>query len=302
MFWFVLRDGTSVSRSLRFRVFLCCVQVNFIVPTYHALVSAYGETWSERLLVMFTAYIDDSGTAPEQKVAMATALVIPAHRIIRFESEWNTFIEKWGIRDFHTSECAVANSKSDYAGWDRPKIDAIFKRVRQIIKKYGVRSYSLSVHKSDYDAVIPAENRPMFGRYHYTYGIHNLLALLDDWACRTGVEHPLEFVFDNMDGKSQKIEKQEIENALSRSEAARPGRFAGRYSFRNRKEVPGLQCVDLIGWTCYRFGLNVHGGPPLTELQSVGQTKQQILNAVMSLKKYDGKAPLQVRPHIRNDG
>jgi hypothetical protein len=43
---------------------------------------------------MFTAYIDDSGTAPEQTVATATALIIPARNIIRFESEWKTFIEK----------------------------------------------------------------------------------------------------------------------------------------------------------------------------------------------------------------
>jgi hypothetical protein len=49
---------------------------------------------------MFTAYIDDSGTAPEQKVAIATALVMPAHRIIAFQSEWNTFIESGAYQIF----------------------------------------------------------------------------------------------------------------------------------------------------------------------------------------------------------
>jgi hypothetical protein len=268
-----------------------------------------------KALVMFTAYIDDSGTAPEQKVAMATALVIPAHRIIAFQSEWATFIEKWGISDFHASACAVANPKSDFAGWDESKVRKVFRRIRQIITKYGLISYSLSVHKSDYDAVVPVKDRHLFGHYHYTYAIHNLLALLDNWACRTGVEHPLEYVFDWMDEKTQRIQKQEIENSLARSEETRPGRFAGHYSFRKRKEVPGLQCVDLIGWTCYRFGLNTFGGPPLTELQSecwqdfskwekgqwltsIGQTRQQIREVVLSLNQYDGKTPLQVRPHI----
>jgi hypothetical protein len=266
---------------------------------------------------MFTAYIDDSGTAPEQKVAMATALVIPAHRIIRLESEWNTFIEKWGIKDFHTSECAVANPKSDYAGWDEAKIKAIFKRVRQIITKYGVRSYSLSVHKSDYEALVPVESRPMFGHHHYTYAIHNLLAFLDTWACRNGVEHPLEFVFDWEEPNSP--QRLEIEDSLARSEVVRPGRFAGHSSFRKRKEVPGLQCVDLIGWTCYRFGLSAHRGPPLTELQSecwqdfsnyrkgdwltaIGQTPQQIQAAVDTVRQYDGTSPLHVRPSIHRLG
>jgi hypothetical protein len=171
------------------------------------------------------------------------------------------------------------------------------------------------VHKSDYDAAVPVEDRPLFGHYHYTYAIRNLLAFLDNWACRTGVEHPLEFVFDWMDEKTQPIQKQEIEDSLARSEKTRPGRFAGHYSFRKRKEVPGLQCVDLIGWTCYRFGLNTFGGPPLTDLQSecwqdfttykkgewltsIGQTKQQIREAVTSVRQYIGDSPLQLRPHI----
>lgn len=262
---------------------------------------------------MFTAYIDDSGTAPEQKVANATALVVPASKIIRFQSEWDTFIEKWGILDFHTSECAVANHKSQYAGWNKDKVQKIFTRVRQIIKKYGLRAYSLSVNKSDYEAVVPVENRAMFGQHHYTYAIHNLLSVLDAWACRTGVEHPLEYVFDWMEINTP--ERREIEDSIARSEAARPGRFEGHYSFRKRRATPGLQCVDLIGWTCYRDALNTHGGPPLTELQaeclqdfkkwnkgewltSVGQTRRQIIRAVESLRRYDGKNPLQVRTLI----
>jgi Protein of unknown function (DUF3800) len=268
---------------------------------------------------MFTAYIDDSGTAPEQKVAIATALVLPAHRIIKFQSEWNTFLEKWGIEDFHASECAVANPKSDFAGWDESKVRTVFKRIRQIIKKYGMCSYSLAVNKSDYDEVVPVEDRRLFGHNHYTYAIHNLLAFLDNWACRNEVEHPLEFVFDWIDEKTQCKQKREIEDSIVRSEKTRPGRFAGHYSFGNRKEVPGLQCVDLIGWTCYRFALNTFGGPPLTNLQSecwqdfsnyrngqwltsIGQTRHQIREAVLALRQYDRQNPLQVNPRIRNFG
>jgi hypothetical protein len=281
----------------------------------HALVSAYGKSWPERLLVMFTAYIDDAGTDPKQDVAIATALIVPAHRLIAFESEWNRFTEKWGIKDFHSSRCAVANSKSDFAGWDDAKVGKAFKRIRQIIRKYGLRSFSLSVHKPDYDAIVPAELRPKFGKYHYTYAIQNALAFLDRWACQTGVEYPLEFIFDWMDPKTQKPEKQEIENALARSEEVRPGRFAGHYSFRRRQEVPGLQCVDLVGWTCYWFALETHVKTPRTRLQldcwddfsgrnngewltAIGQTRKQLENAVISMREYDGINPLQVRPVI----
>jgi hypothetical protein len=261
---------------------------------------------------MFTAYIDDSGTAPEHKVAMATALVIPAKNTARFESDWKIFIEKWKISDFHTSECAAANERSEYAGWSEEKRKKFLSRVRQVIKRYGVRSYSLSVKKSDYEAVVPVECRTLFGQHYYTYAVHNLLSVLDSWACATGVEHPIEYVFDWMVENSP--ERREIEESIARSEAARPGRFT-HWSFRIRQQTPGLQCVDLIGWTCYRDALNTHGGPPLSPLQieckrdlnnwkngewltALGQTQQQIREAAEFLKEYDGKLPLQVRPHI----
>ena len=263
---------------------------------------------------MFTTYIDDAGTDPRQKVAIATGLIIPAKRLTAFQSEWNTFSEKWGVKDFHASACAVANRKSDFAGWKAEKISKGFQRIRQITKKYGVKCYSLAVNKTDYDAVIPTVFRPVFGDYHYTWAVKSLLTFLDIWACRLGPEYPLEYIFDWMDPKTQASEKLEIQNALSLSEAARPGRFEGHFSFRHRKDYPGLQCVDLLGWTCYRFALNVFEGTPLTPLQqecwtdfdayrrddewlkSVGQTRQMLEDAVNQQRQL-GMENKAILPH-----
>jgi hypothetical protein len=214
---------------------------------------------------MFTAYIDDSGTDPSQKVAIATALIIPARRIIPFQSEWDTFTRKWGVLDFHTSECAVANPKSDFAGWNQEKVAACFRRIRQITRKYGVKCFSLAVNKDDYDAIVPESLRPVFGKHHYTWAVHSLLALLDEWACQTGIEHPIEYIFDWLTLNSP--QRREIEEAIARIEKERTGRFAGHYSFRHRSDYPGLQCVDLVGWTCYRFAMKVFTTLPLTDLQ-----------------------------------
>lgn len=294
-----------------------CSQRRIYVPAHHALLSAYGKNWSERLLAMFTAYIDDSGTASTQKVAIATALIIPARRIIRFQSEWNTFCSKWGVSDFHASECAVGNYKSNFRGWEKTKIEKAFRRIRQIIKKYGIRCFSLGVHKDDYDAVVPSDLRPIFGDHHYTWAMHSLLAFIDRWACDSEVEHPVEYVFDWINPKSDREQLREIEDALARSEEERPGRFAGHYSFRRRIDFPGLQCVDLLGWTCYRFALQVFAKTPMTDLQrecwndfsnyrpegpwliAVGQTRVQIQEAVKAqLEMYGLNRPRAFRPNL----
>lgn len=268
---------------------------------------------------MFTAYVDDSGTAPTQKVAIATGLIVPARRVNAFQSEWNTFSKKWGNSDFHSSECAVANPKSDFAGWDKVKVFSAFQRIRQITKKYGVKCISLAVNKADYDAVVPLDLRPVFGNHHYTWAMHSLLALLDQWACRSGVEHPIEYKFDWIDPKSQRAQKLEIEGSLARCETARPGRFLGRYAFRRRKDYPGLQCADLLGWVCFRFALKVFGGPPLTPLQlecwndferhrlpdsewlvSIGQTRKMIQDSVDYQKRNFGLTPTPWRPRVND--
>jgi hypothetical protein len=266
---------------------------------------------------MFTAYVDDSGTDPAQKVAIASGLVVPAARIIAFDSEWAALAEKWGFSDFHASECAAANPKSDFSGWNGPRIKAAFQRIRQITKKYAARCFSLAVNKADYDAVMPPDLRAVFGNYHYTWAMHSLLALLDGWACQSGAEHPLEYVFDWINPKSQRDQKLEIEEALDRNEGHRPGRFAGHYSFCHRKKYPGLQCADLVGWTCYRYALNVHRKAPLTPLQrecwkdfgefrksgdewltAIGQTRQQIQQAVDFQRRHYGAKLSPVKPHI----
>src|ERR1700733_3532249 len=99
----------------------------------HALLSAYGSRWSEINLVMYTSYIDDSGTDPKQLIAIASALIIPAIKLIPLQREWNTFLEKEGITKdgYHTSECVAHNSKTDFADWDDDCVKRVLARVRQ---------------------------------------------------------------------------------------------------------------------------------------------------------------------------
>lgn len=73
----------------------------------------------------------------------------------------------------------------------------------------------------------------------------------------------MEYVFDNMDGKSQKAQRAEIELVMSHGESMHPGAFEGHYSFRNRHEVPALQCADLFAWTCYQRSLQAIVGRTL---------------------------------------
>lgn len=241
-----------------------------IGSTHHLLLSVWGARWSKVELAMFTLYVDDSGTDPNQQVAIATVLRIPALQIVRMELEWDTFRKKEGFTCFHTSEFMARNSKSEFAGWDDEKQQRVFRRVRQIAKKYGSSALSVAVNKKDYDEVMPDEYRGYFGRYHYTWAIRQLVSLVGKWYERN-VTTPFEFVFQWMGGPRDP-RRREIETVMEQAQwrAEYPGKeIPGNYEhygFRQSASIPGLQCVDAIAWVSYRFALQIFRNTPLPDM------------------------------------
>jgi hypothetical protein len=236
--------------------------------THHLLLSAWGARWREVQLAMFTAHIDDSGSDPNALVANATALIIPAKKIVALENEWNTLREKWGFSCFHMAEFAARNGDKEpqFANWNDVDHDKVFDRVRQICKKYGVQSMSLTVYKKDYDEVMPQCMRKWAGVHHYTWAIRSLLTTLLEWRLAHST-HPLEFVFDWMGEKRRNPRRQEIEDVMDQAEwvaadKGMEGEFSN-WSFRRRQDIPGLQCVDVLAWSVYQYGLLAFTRKPL---------------------------------------
>lgn len=228
----------------------------------HMLVSGRGKWWKEVLLAMFTIYVDDSGTAPEQKIAIASALIVPAKRIVSFDREWDALKKEEGFSCLHTAEFAYLNSHSEFANWGDIKQHRVATRISHLAKKYGMRAFSFAVNKDDYDSVVPieCELRELCGKYHYTWAIRHTLKFVDEWAKINSPQHPLEYVFDWMKKTGKEKEKRdEIEAAMSQAEwiaglQGRPGSFE-HYSFRKRCELAPLQCADVLAWTCYQHAL-----------------------------------------------
>lgn len=195
---------------------------------------------------MFTIYIDDSGTSPEQKVAIAAGIIIPRIQIARFDDEWSKFLEREYISNFHSSICLARNHKSEFANWDDQRVRKVFARVRQLTFKYSVKGFCIGIHKQDYEDVLPADMKAAVGRSYYTWAVSSVLGLAYDWAAKRSV--PIEYVFD----EENKNIKCEIEDALAFSEKIYGDHFLGHYSFRMRRDIPSLQAVDHFAWACYQ--------------------------------------------------
>jgi hypothetical protein len=238
---------------------------DYVTHLWHA--RRWGMLGHEVHVIMFTLYIDDSGTAPDQHVAIATALIIPAAQIIRLEKEWETFRVNEGFKCFHTSPFIARNPKTEFANWDDVKQERVLRRVRQISRKYGVRALSVAVHKKDYDDIVPESHRYITGKYHYTWAVRQLITLQ---AVRFNeTKPPREYIFQWM-GKPTDSRKIEIDRVMSQANyyASRfkTGEDYSNYSFRQSDDIPGLQCVDAIAWVCYQKALEIFRKTPLHPL------------------------------------
>jgi hypothetical protein len=219
---------------------------------------------------MFTIFIDDSGTDPQQPIAIASVLIVPAARIVALDREWSALRSREGFSDFHMSECVWLNADSEFSGWSTEKRDRVIARVRQLGKKFGVQAISLAITKCDYDELVPHWLKELAGQYHYTWAIRNMIDLLDKWAAQHNVTMPFEYIYDWMDPKAQKEAKAEIDLVMAQAEElacsnGKPGRYTN-YGFRRREDIPALQCTDALAWTCYQFARFTHNQVPLNDL------------------------------------
>jgi hypothetical protein len=99
--------------------------------------------WKDVYLAVFTVFIDDSGTDPSQRIAIASGLIFPDKQLPKMDREWVAFMQREGITDFHSSECVARNRHSSFAQWDDERIGRVLARVRQIIRKYSVNDLAL---------------------------------------------------------------------------------------------------------------------------------------------------------------
>ena len=213
----------------------------------HALLLISGGRLSGVTLALFNVYIDDSGTAPSQRIAVASALIIPARRVVHLESEWKKFRAKYEISDFHASECVACNPKSQFSSWGSAKVRAAVADVRRMTMKYAVKAISFAVTKKDYDEEMPDDLKAVAGKYHYTWAIHHVLQLIRVWKAREKSRTRLEYAFDNL----KDAPRREVDRAMSQEEINHPGHYEGHYFFRIRKEWAALQCVDLLAWSSF---------------------------------------------------
>ena len=220
--------------------------------------------WKEITLANFTVYLDDSGTAPEHRIAIASALILPAKKIVALETEWNRFTKANGFSDFHAAACAAPKTKEEqYKGWDDAKRRHVFTRVRQLCKKFGIKAYGWAVYKKTYDEIVPASFR-QYGGGHYTWAIRHVVNRIEEWRLARKIKEPFQYIFDWEEIGSH--DREEIDDIMGQFSD-----YLGKtvcHDFQYRKLLPALQCADLIAWLSFQLALDNFLQKPVNTIAS----------------------------------
>ncbi len=200
---------------------------------------------------MFALYIDDSGSAQDQPVAIAAGIVIPAVRLKQFEDEWTRFLEKEEIATdgFHSSVCFHRNPHSVFKDWTDERVGRVFERILQMFQKYVVKAYCSATCKKDYDELVPQNMRECVSKNHFVWALSSVLGLSYDWSSKRVA--PMKYVFDMTDKETKRDIVEAIEY-LAQPGSVYGDHFSDHPTFLPRKSVPGLQLADFFAWLCYQ--------------------------------------------------
>lgn len=250
-------------------------------------------------MALFSVYLDDSGTALDQPIASATALIIPRKQVLDLETHWNRFVKSQGISDFHASACAAAprTKEKQYHYLDELAKNHIFMRVRQFCKTYGVQTFGFSVYKLDFDSVINGEFRRYAGS-HYAWAVRHVLREVELWRKEKKIVEPLQYTFDWQEIGSDA--RDEIDDLMG--QACEWQKELLFHDFKPRREIPGLQCVDLLAWLTFQLGLNNFHQKPMEGLASecIDDFENYYPNGKVPANKKWFQVPTVLGPALRN--
>jgi hypothetical protein len=205
----------------------------------------------ERLMAMFTVYLDESGTHDKSKAVVVAGCIATVNQWTFFEREWREMLEREGISIFHRND--LENFKGEFKeeyGWNPARRARVVRLAQGIIKRRTNYAICSAVIKRDYDEIIMGEMRDYYGRHYYTFCVNDALRLVGNWIRKFSRTEPLNLVFESGAEGIGEVMTRLAE--ISRSEKlTRLYNFASG-TFAKKQDLVQLQAADLWAYETFK--------------------------------------------------
>jgi hypothetical protein len=140
-----------------------------------------------------TAYFDDSGTGPDQDVAVVAGYVGSVAQWDRFDFAWRRLLKEFGIKTMHRSDLECF--QGEFLGWSPDKRTALVKKAQKIIKKRAYVPIGSAIIKADFEEIVPKRMKEHVGG-HFGWCVTETLVLANRWAQDKKHKDPINWVFE----------------------------------------------------------------------------------------------------------
>ena len=225
-----------------------------------------------RLLMVFQAYVDDSGSEPQSQIFVFSGFVASHDEWARCSDEWQVELDRdIPLAYFKMAEAASLRGEFDRKrGWDEIARDKRVLALARIVRRFVKIRISAWISHDDWATHItslPAPVRRLSQDSPFSHlALQTILAVMV-FQDRHGIIEPIDFIFDQSVGFDEEVlqwwpnVKWMIENS-ARSDLAR---FLGsRPIFRNEKCFLPLQAGDLYAWQVRNHYIANHRSPRQT--------------------------------------
>lgn len=226
-----------------------------------ALALALFHRWEpERLFVIVTVYIDESGTHDGSPATIMAGWVARLGQWSSFDPQWRRLLKSSDLTYFHSR--MFRHGKGEFRGWKPDRKGAFLDKAKAISLKNLAFGFVISLPHTAYEEHYIAGYRPQKVQLDSPYGLcfRYCLSFVPVLAKQTFGDRELEINFVLESGHENAGDAERIFHKVKNSRFANDDERAimamlNTITFGDKKTFPGLQAADINAYSGYQHEL-----------------------------------------------
>lgn len=249
---------------------------------WRSIISATTKDRKQSLILMLSAYFDESGTDQKKhKLLTLAGYLSTVERWEKFDVEWQALLNSEGLKYSHAVDMAHFRCQFEREkGWNETRRRSFEERAHKIIKDNIMKAFDVSLFWEDYLLLIPffkgeAKDVPPA----YACLVNMMLLMVGKWTRENKRFEPIHYVFERgVDAQGWVSET--YANASTDIEAGGAFHFASLSFAEGKKGINGippltqLQAADMHAYEIHKNREDKYSG----RLQKVGKVRGSLAN------------------------
>jgi hypothetical protein len=227
---------------------------------YFALFCPKGA--ERRLVAMFRAYFDDSGTHVDggsgpSKIVVIGGVLITDEEHDKLAKSWGTVLKEYNLPYFHLTKLK-AGKKAPYPSMSADEKTKLLRRLMGLMKKRAEMTFACAVPVATYNGVLTATEKQRYG-LPVAWAAQMCWTILRLWAEKNSYDDPIPFVVEA--GTPGGDQVAQVFSKVYADDKMRQLYRLDSLTEMGKTGAPGLQCADIMANSTYELAVDqlAHG-------------------------------------------